>query len=258
MSPLRLFRRANLTALRFRRRAALTELLDGPDLDAATLAENLRDIRLINRWLGWAAALTGEVAAVTRRLGLRRFTLLDVATGSADLPLALVTWGRRRGVTIDALAGDLSRQILVSARAEVARIAPGAIALLCCDARALPLPAASVDIVTCSLALHHLGPDDAVVALRELGRVARCALIVSDLERARLAYLGARLLALPFRNPLTRHDAAVSVLRAYSRGEVKALARAAGLDGAVVRSRFPFRLMLTWMPTVESARDGVK
>ncbi len=234
---------------RFAHRSELTELMDGPELDAATLAENLRDIRLINRWLGWAAALTGEVAAVTRRASLRECTLLDVATGSADLPLALVAWGRRQGVAIRAFAGDLSPPILMAAHAEIARVAPGAVALLCCDARALPLPVRSVDLVTCSLALHHLGPDDAIAALRELGRVTRHTLIVSDLARGRLAYLGARLLAIPFRNPLTRHDAAVSVLRAYTRGELVALARAAGLEGALVRARFPFRLIMTWSPS---------
>lgn len=233
---------------RFARRADLTELMDEPEPDVATLRENLRDIRLINRWLGWAAALTGEVAAATRRAGLRECTLLDVATGSADLPLALVAWGRHRGVAIRAFAGDLSSPILEAARAEIARVAPGTVTLLCCDARALPLPDRGIDLVTCSLALHHLGPDEAVAALRELGRVTRHALIVSDLARGRLAYLGARLLAIPFRNPLTRHDAAVSVLRAYTRAELAALAREAGLAGVRVRARFPFRLILTWSP----------
>jgi ubiquinone/menaquinone biosynthesis C-methylase UbiE len=242
---------------RLARRAELTELMDGPDLDTATLAENLRDIRLINRWLGWAAALTREVAIATRRAGLRECTLLDVATGSADLPLALVSWGRRHGVAIRAFAGDLSPPILAAARAEIARVAPGAVILLCCDARALPLPARSVDLVTCSLALHHLGPDDATAALCELGRVTRHTLIVSDLARGRLAYLGARLLAIPFRNPLTRHDAAVSVLRAYTRDELATLARAAGLEGARVRARFPFRLILTWSPPRNDGTDRV-
>lgn len=241
----------------FARRADLTELMDGPELDTATLAENLRDIRLINRWLGWAVALTGEVAIAMQRAGLRECLLLDVATGSADLPLALVAWGRRHGVVIRALAGDLSPPILAAARAEIARVAPGAVALLCCDARTLPLPARSVDLVTCSLALHHLGPDDAIAALRDLGRVTRHTLIVSDLARGRLAYLGARLLAIPFRNPLTRHDAAVSVLRAYTRVELAALARAAGLEGALVRARFPFRLILTWSPPYNGGTDRV-
>ena len=243
--------------LRLARRAELTELMDGPELDAATLAENLRDIRLLNRWLGWVAALTGEVAAAMRRAGLRECTLFDVATGSADLPLALVAWGRRHGVAIRAFAGDLSPPILAAARTEIARSAPGTVALLCCDARALPLPDRGVDLVTCSLALHHLGPGEAVAALRELGRVTRHALIVSDLARGRLAYLGARLLAIPFRNPLTRHDAAVSVLRAYTRAELAAFARAAGLEGALVRARFPFRLILTWVPPREAVSDRV-
>ncbi|MGN6564846.1 MAG: hypothetical protein ACTHMU_19475, partial [Thermomicrobiales bacterium] len=59
-------------------------------------------------------------------------------------------------------------------------------------------------------------------------------------------YLGARLLVTLLRNPMTHHDAPVSVLRAYTRAELRALAHTAGLAGARVTSRFPFRLLLEW------------
>lgn len=239
-----------------RHRPDLGELLDDAPADPATLAANLRDIRLINRWLGWTGAMVREVAATTRRLGLRDATLLDVATGSADIPLALVGWARRRGLALRALAGDISPAVLASARAEVDRVAPGAVGLLRFDAARAPFADASVDLVTCSLALHHFAPDDAVATLRELGRIARRALIVSDLERSRLGYACARLLVAVLRNPMTRHDAPVSVLRAYTRDELAALARAAGLRGARVVGRFPFRLVLIWSPPGEDALGG--
>ncbi len=235
-------------------RPELTELLDAARPDATTLRANLRDIRAINRWLGWTAAMTREVAATTRRLGLRDFSLLDVGTGSADIPLALVGWANRRGLALRVLAGDLRPAVLVAARAEVARQhAQGRVGLLCFDAMRAPFPDGGIDVVTCSLTLHHFAPDEAVAALRELGRVAGRALIVSDLERSRLGYLCARLLALVLRNPMTHHDAPVSVLRAYTRGELAALAHAAGLPGARVVGRFPFRLVLSWSPPARAS-----
>ena len=75
-------------------RPDLTELLDAPAPDRPTLAGNLRDIRLVNRALGFAAAVVREVAAVTARIGRADWTLLDVATGSADIPLAIVRGDR--------------------------------------------------------------------------------------------------------------------------------------------------------------------
>ena len=54
-------------------------------------------------------------------------------------------------------------------------------------------------------------------------------LLVNDLIRSRLHYYGARLvLPLLTRNRLTRHDGPLSVLRAYSLGEIRAMAQAAG------------------------------
>lgn len=227
-------------------RPDLAELLDAPETDPATLERNLRDIRLINRGLGWTAAVVGEVAATARAVRLRQFNLLDVATGSADIPLALEGWARRQGLDLIPFAADISRGVLRAARREVEAHAASRIALVRCDALRLPFADASVDIVTCSLALHHFASAAGERLLRELARVARHALIVTDLERSWAGYLGARLLTQVLRNRMTRHDAPVSVLRAYTAGELDDLARRAGLDGARVRRRFPFRLVLTW------------
>lgn len=224
----------------------LTELLDAPAPDRATLGRNLRDIRLINRGLGWTAAVRREVAAVTAELGLRDFTLLDVATGSADIPLAIIAWARPRRLRVGAFAGDLSADVLAAAKRRAGPTAP--VALLRFDARHAPFADGSVDIVTCSLTLHHFAPPDATAVLRELARVTRRALVVSDLERSWPGYCAARLLASLLRNRMTRHDAPVSVLRAYTAPEVRRLARDADLEGVRVARRFPFRLVLVWCP----------
>jgi len=71
------------------RDAGLRELLDAQTLDDAALRRNLRDIRLINRLLGWTAFTVREVARHVRSRGMERFSLLDVASGSADMLLAV-------------------------------------------------------------------------------------------------------------------------------------------------------------------------
>ena len=75
--------------------------------------------------------------------------------------------------------------------------------------------------------------------------MARRGVVVSDLERSAPAYVGARLMALVLRNPLTAHDGPVSVLRAYTPPELLALARRAGLRDVRVRRGVPFRMTLT-------------
>jgi hypothetical protein len=230
-------------ALRSRDNAS-RELLDAPVADPCLLAANLRDIRRINALLGWTRMATTAVTTLARDAGLSHYTLLDVATGSADIPLAIVHHERRHGRHVIITAVDASPQVLAIA-AQCCADEPD-IRLECRDALALGYPDRYFDIAMCTLALHHFAPDAAITVLRELYRVAATGIVVCDIARSWPAYAGARLLTtLIMRNPLTRHDAPVSVRRAYRCDELHTLAVRAGLPSFQIVSRFPFRLMLT-------------
>jgi len=229
-----------LQALRgIARRGDYDELLDQPGVPIAYLSENLAHLRLLNRWLGWSAGLWPMVRAL---LGdADRATLLDVATGSGDVPRDLARRALAQGTNLRLVGSDVSAAILLDAGRQ-----PGpAIELVRHDATAIPCASASVDIATLCLAAHHLDPPALRAALGEMWRVSRRGIVVSDLERGRLAYIAARLMALVLRNPLTSHDGPVSVLRAYTEPELRRLAHGAGLRNLRVVRRFPFRLILT-------------
>jgi len=98
------------------------------------------------------------------------------------------------------------------------------------DVRALPLSDGAVDVVHASLLLHHLEPAEAVMALREMRRVARDAVVINDLRRGRLAFLMAAAPVLAFTHGrYNRHDGVLSARRAYTLAELDALATEAGL-----------------------------
>lgn len=169
--------------------------------------------------------------------------MLDVATGSGDLPLAVARWARRRGRQVQIVGLDISPEVLAEAR-RVARREP--IDLVVGDARSLPYPARSFDLVTCCLALHHFPPAEATRVLAELWRVARRAVVVVDLVRGYPAYVGTVLATRVLtRNRLTRHDGPLSVLRAYTPDELRALAGDAGLENIRLYRHLFFRQALT-------------
>jgi ubiquinone/menaquinone biosynthesis C-methylase UbiE len=119
---------------------------------------------------------------------------------------------------------------------EAARIArPGietiaGLELVVGDGRSIPYPDGAFDIAHTSLVVHHLDPADAVALLREMARVSRRGVVVNDLVRGRLYLAGAWLLShLVSGNRLSRNDAPLSVRRAYSRSELRALIDEAGL-----------------------------
>ncbi len=213
-----------------RRLAGASELLDGPLDDPAVLRGNLRDLARINRWFGGTRA---SRRVFERLLGRRTVphTVLDVGTGAADIPLDLIADGARRGRPVRVTAVDSRPEVIAAALALDPRLAAcESLALSVSDGRSLPWPDGSFDVVHASLLLHHLEPRDAIAFLREAGRVARLGVIVNDLERARRHLVAARIvLPLMTRNRFTRNDGPMSVRRAYTRVELRALLAGAEL-----------------------------
>lgn len=212
-----------------RRSVDVEELLDGPLDDPAALRGNLRDLERANRWLGGASLSARAIGALA---GDREaLTVLDVGTGAADIPVALLARATRDGRQLRVTGIDNRPEVLSAAVVRQPRLGmtPG-LELHVGDGRSLPFPDRSFDIAHASLLLHHLEPTAAVGLLREMSRVARRGIVVNDLIRGRLAWIGAWLLShLATRNRYTRHDAPLSVRRAYTVAELTSLIAAAGL-----------------------------
>ena len=208
------------------RLTGVAELLDGPLDDPTALVANLRDLARLNRLSG-GARLSRRAIAALGPVG----TVLDVGTGGADIPVALLAAARAESRPLTVTAVDSRPEVLAAARA--ARPAIGRIAgleLAVADGRSLPWADGAFDVAHASLVVHHLEPEEAVAFLRELRRVARAGVVVNDLIRGRLVWAGTWLAVNALaRSRYTRHDGPLSVRRAYSRGELNELLATAGL-----------------------------
>lgn len=220
-----------------RRRA--DEEMDRPDVDPAALADGLRDLERYNRWLGGRRSALRLVLGVAQRLGRERITMLDVGSGGADIPLALARAARARGVDLRITLADLHPETVAYARLRTRSVST--IRIVRANALALPFADAAFDLATSFTTLHHFERQDAERLLREMDRVARSAVVVTDLSRSRAALAGARLLAATVwrRHPITRHDGPVSVRGAFTPAEIRELAEEC-LRGRVRVRRHPF------------------
>jgi SAM-dependent methyltransferase len=206
------------------------ELLDGPLDDRPALVANLRDLARLNRLTGGTALSRRAIWRLVRDRA-EPVTVLDVGTGAADIPIALLADAARRGRSFRVTATDSRQEVLdaaVAARPTLANI-PG-LALSIADGRHLPYPDGAFDVAHASLVVHHLDRDDAVAFLREMRRVARIGIVINDLIRSRLNWLGAEVLVhVAARGRYTRHDGPLSVRRAFTRDELERIVAAAAL-----------------------------
>ena len=224
------------------RRRETEELLDRAGHDPAELAANFQDIRTVNHLAGGVATVLCHLPGLLSQLPRGRpVAVLDLATGGGDIPLSLVAWAERQGRPLELTVTDRSPEILAEARRTLGGVPR--VTFSVCDARAVPMPEHSFDIVLCSLSLHHFAPGEAVQVLREMDRLSRTGFIVNDIRRCLAGYVAAWAASrVATRNRLTRHDMPLSVLRAYTPDELRALLRQAGIRDASVTTHPFFRM----------------
>src|SRR5260370_15237124 len=196
------------------------ELMDRPQPVSPELERDLRSIRQLNRWFG-SHRVVGRFMGRWVKPGAS-MRVVDVATGSGDIPRLIVDHARKIGAKVEVVA--LDRQ---SATLEIARKLSGDYQEISfVEANILEFKPDSYDLVLCSLALHHFSDEDAVRVLRRCRELSRKFVLLSDLRPAWLGMMGVYLLtALIFRAPMTRHDARLSIARAFSLSELVELAR---------------------------------
>jgi 2-polyprenyl-3-methyl-5-hydroxy-6-metoxy-1,4-benzoquinol methylase len=200
------------------------ELLDVPgEADERDLRHTLRDIRRANIFGLGTWVVRNHLERLVRDLPPEQpLSVLDLATGSGDIPEELCRWARARGRNVTFTATDISETILRVAQERITVAGfGGQVRFTVCDATKTPFADGQFDITLMSLALHHLDLRQAHAIIREMARVSRLGFIINDIYRSQGAWIMARILAgLTTTNRLTRHDGPASVLRAYTPTEV--------------------------------------
>lgn len=223
------------------RRVRHSELIDEDAADPVELRRALAFIRRINRALGYARSIVRAFDGFSRswKRG-ERIDVVDLATGSADIPRALLRWSRERGFDLRVTAVDRHPVTVAEARAggedERLTIVQG-------DVFDLPFAPASFDYAMCAMFLHHLSEEQIVQVLGTMDRLARRGILAADVVRRRRAYAWISLftLAAP---PMVKHDARVSVAQCLSSDEMIALRDRAGVGYADYRTCFGHRFVM--------------
>lgn len=217
-------------------RIRVDEQMDDPGLAPETYDRVLKDLAKVNAVTLAARPTLNFLARGTK--GMSAFRLLDVGFGHGDMLRRVARWAKKRRLAADLIGVDLNTRSAAAARAATPIEWP--IEYRTGDYHDVAGP---IDFIVSSLVAHHMTDAQLDEFLRFMERRAARGWIVNDLHRLAFPYYGFPLLArLLFAHRIVRQDGKVSIGRAFRPAEWEAILARAGVTGARVVRRFPFRL----------------
>ena len=220
------------------------ELMDDLSIQGEELETTLAEIERINQTLGGYAPSIEALQALLPS-GAKRVSVLDVGTGSADLPRRMVEWGRDRGIEVRVKAIDLAQTTVDRAR-RLSRSHPEIDVEL---TNLFDLDGVQFDVVHAALVLHHFPGGSAADAIRKMFQLAKLGVVVNDLHRHLVAWASIKLITRLFsKSRLVKNDGPLSVRRGFLREDLEAICKAAG----VPKPEIAWRPMFRWRMLIRS------
>ncbi|GAC1377347.1 MAG: hypothetical protein NVSMB30_24120 [Hymenobacter sp.] len=229
-------------------RASGPELMDELTLATEALRQNLDELETINTWLGGYQPVLQALARLKNCFPAgRTLRLADLGSGGGDTLRHVARWARQNGVAVE-LTGFDANPFMLDYAAAKSRDYPE-ISYRQVDILAPEFQAQPYDVLTCSLFCHHFPDDELVVLLPRWQQQAQVAVVINDLHRHWLAYYSIKWLTrLLGGSYLVRHDAPLSVARAFRRADWVALLARAGIGRYELRWCWAFRWQVVLWP----------
>ena len=224
----------------FAQRSREKEIMDDLDCSGPVLEQTLRELKTINRWLGGNGVTNRGLSQVVQRFPQDQYSLVDLGCGGGDMIAVMQAGASKKHIPIQFIGADANANTI-----ELAKERQQALSGVHWQVANVFDPVflgEQVDIATCTLFTHHFTDEELVQLFQGLKRKVRLAIVINDLHRHPLAYYSIKWLTRWFsKSPMVQHDAALSVLRSFSRNDWESIFKQAGLSQVHIRWRWAFR-----------------
>lgn len=224
-------------------RATATEFLDQPDCDPALAAASYHFMERVNVRFGGIRIVKCFLAAETAGRPIHTpLRILDIGSGSCDIPLAVSRWAHVNAIPLHITCLEKADPAIDIARRQLAHADAPAVHLLQEDVFTHQ-PTEPYDYAMASMCLHHFSNAQILTLLKRLRGFVISGVLINDLRRSRWSSLAARLLLAGTRaQPGVQHDALLSIRRGFKIGELTDLLRQLGDVTVSVKAARWFRV----------------
>jgi len=205
----------------FLKRSDKKEILDQDFIATNLLYRNLYELNFINTWLGGHAITLNGLKAFNLKKN-KSYTVLEIGSGGGDNILYLARWALKNQINLKLTGVDLKQDCINYALNQCKDF--NNINFICADYRTLINSNQKFDIIFSSLFCHHFNNNQLNEIFSFKIKKSSLGFFVNDLHRNPLAYHSIKLLTKIFsKSPLVKNDAPISVLRGFTKKELKQL-----------------------------------
>ncbi len=225
----------------FTQRSSEKELMDTETVSFEEFNNCLRNLEWINICTLAYRPTLKWIQNVTRTKSEEKISIMDIGSGGGDMLRRIWKWARKNQLSVSLTGVDINP----SSKRSAELATPTNVPIVYKTADLFSLDASEQpDIIISSLFTHHLNNDELILFIKWMDMQCRIGWHINDLHRHPIPYYFIKWITrvLPV-NRLVKHDASVSVARAFARKDWNDLLKQAGISEqrSQIRWFFPFR-----------------
>jgi 2-polyprenyl-3-methyl-5-hydroxy-6-metoxy-1,4-benzoquinol methylase len=224
-------------------RATAPEMMDDLSVQGETVHQALKEIQLVNKWLGGHRVTLQGLEALIHHypsvVGSESLKLADIGCGGGEMLQEIHRWGQQNGYELELYGIDANPNIIDYARHQDEK---KAIHWLTEDILSESFQQHSFDIINAAMFLHHFSNEELVTLLQRCYQQVRYGMVINDLHRHPVAYYSIKMLTKLFsKSKMVKNDAPLSVHKGFTRSDWHNLLQQAGITCYHIKWRWAFR-----------------
>ncbi len=227
----------------FQQRSYYKELLDSDEIPFVDIQQNMEELSVINHKLGGHRINIKGLKTVLRNSGLNKAVrILEIGCGGGDNLQVLKKYFQEREIPFKLTGVDIKKECIEYAEEQTAN---SQIEFICSDYRNYELTE-KPHVIFSSLFCHHFTNAELVEMLKWKHQNSVFGFFINDLRRDTVAYHSIKLLTRIFsKSYLVKHDAPLSVKRAFIREDWHKLFSRAGIWDYEIEQHWAYRWLVT-------------
>jgi 2-polyprenyl-3-methyl-5-hydroxy-6-metoxy-1,4-benzoquinol methylase len=232
----------------FKSRSTGIEIMDDLDCKGEVVDQTLRELDFINQWLGGNAVTLNALRLLWKSNNKSgTITIADLGCGSGEMMKLIYKLANKNKQRVFLTGIDANANIIEYAKRNQVN---NSIAFESINIFSDEFKVREFDIIVCTLFLHHFTGEELVLVFKSFKQQARIGIIVNDIHRHPLAYYSIKWLTQLFsKSEMVKFDAPLSVLRAFTKSELKDLLSKSGITNYELTWKWAFR----WQLIIRSA-----